>query len=306
MALLVYLGLLAFTFFALRGFLVPYLLSRLTPIRINSISLRNIRGLEWHPRQWNGDGSQVTLKVARIGWEWCAKGHWGVSVVAEHIDVSLDQDLEAFKRMGKNNTEAKGGDTTEVPRMVRIFCQSRMKLPFDKKGWTYPFSMRQVKQQLMSQLKRYFQPVVLSFSMKYLPSILHLVRFHVSDIRVSQPQHSVVLLLDFIDATFDVNYEDLPVFVSPQSAMVPETPGEPSSPIPGSFSPLPSVDEHEHEIADSKDKAFENGGYRGWDALWRKVMGRATGQVDMTIVVSKCRLEKAMDANKQNKRSKLL
>lgn len=125
MKFLVYLGLLVLTSFALRRYLFPYLLGRLTPIRIKSISLRNIRGLEWHPRRGNAGEPLVPLKVERIGWEWCAKGHWGIRIIAEQIDLSLDHDLRESTPMGEPAGKAHRGSPAQMPELVGRFCPSR-------------------------------------------------------------------------------------------------------------------------------------------------------------------------------------
>jgi hypothetical protein len=141
--------------------------------------------------------------------------------------------------------------------------------------------------------------------MRYLPSALHLVQFHFSDIRLSLQEHSAVLLLDSIDASFDVTYDAPPAFVTPETALSPETPMEPWSPIPGSFFPLPAVDEEESVIDVPKDEVSDKGRSRGWNTLWRKVMGRASGQIDMTLAASKCRLVKTLDQDKGSTKSEL-
>lgn len=194
-------------------------------------------------------------------------------------------------------------DPAHVPELVSRFCSSRS-CPLTLKDDPYN-SGRQVKLQLVSQLKRYFQPTILSFGMKYLPSVLHLVQFHVSDIRLSLKEHAVVLLLDSIDASFDVTYEAPPAFVTPETALSPETPMEPWSPIPGSFFPLPSVDEQDDVVEEPDDMNPDKVRTRGWNSLWRKVMGRASGQIDMTLVVSKCRVLQNMEEDQKSKRSKL-
>lgn len=141
--------------------------------------------------------------------------------------------------------------------------------------------------------------------MKYLPSVLHLIQFRISDVRLSLKDQSVTLLLDSIDASFDVTYEEPPAFVTPETALSPETPMEPWSPIPGSFFPLPLVDEQGEVVEELKNMDLKKVRPRGWNSLWRKVMGRASGQVEMTLVVSRCRVLKTMEEGKENKRSKL-
>lgn len=119
MTLLVYLGLLVLTSFILRRFLAPYLLSRLTPIRIKSISLRNIRGLEWHPRRRTDSTTTLApLRVERIGWEWCAKEHWGITVVVEQIELSFDHDLEQLGQMTQSAGKDHGPDSVQASQLV--------------------------------------------------------------------------------------------------------------------------------------------------------------------------------------------
>jgi hypothetical protein len=115
---LLYVALLVLASFALRGFLVPYLLGRFTPIRIQSVSLRNIRGIEWHPRGRHGDNTAVPFKLERIGWEWCPRGCWGIGIVAEQLDLSIQHDLKGFQRMSENSGKAHRADPTGLSRMV--------------------------------------------------------------------------------------------------------------------------------------------------------------------------------------------
>ena len=115
---LLYLALLALAFFVLRRLLLPYLLGRLTPIRIQSVSFRNIRGFEWHPRGRGCDDSAAPLKVERLGWEWCPGGQWGIGVVAERIDLSIQQDLKELRRMNRSAEKAGSADPTGLKKLV--------------------------------------------------------------------------------------------------------------------------------------------------------------------------------------------
>lgn len=115
---LLYVALLVLAGFALRGFLVPYLLGRFTPIRIQSVSLRNIRGIEWHPRRRHGDSTAAPFKLERLGWEWCPRGCWGIGIVAEQLDLSIQHDLKEVQRMGENSGNAHRADPTGLSRMV--------------------------------------------------------------------------------------------------------------------------------------------------------------------------------------------
>lgn len=120
MSTLLYLSLLALALLALRGYLVPYLLGRLTPFRVRSISLKNIRGFEWRlDRGQNGNAAAV-LKVERLGWDWCVQGHRGISLVMEQVDLVLnDHDFEQIAKLNKEG-EMRGLRSKGVAGLVRV------------------------------------------------------------------------------------------------------------------------------------------------------------------------------------------
>lgn len=131
MSILLYLILLAFGLFALRGYLVPYLLGRFTPFRVRSISLKNIRGLEWRVDHGHNGSAPAVLKVERLGWEWCVQGHRGISLVMEQAILVLnDRELEDFARINKKGSmrglRSKGISSlvSEISWAIRItyFC----------------------------------------------------------------------------------------------------------------------------------------------------------------------------------------
>lgn len=59
--------------------------------------------------------------MERLGWEWCPRGHCKIGIVAEKIDLAIQQDLEAIQRMDGNAGEARSADPTGLSRMVSEF-----------------------------------------------------------------------------------------------------------------------------------------------------------------------------------------
>lgn len=150
----------------------------------------------------------------------------------------------------------------------------------------------QLQQHVISQLKLYVQPTVLSFGMKYLPFILHLVTIRISNVRLSLKADSVVFLLDSVDASFDVVYDQPPAVISPEVAIAPDTPAELWSPAPAPSFVLPSMDKEGSAFINGGQKTRVHAGHRGWESLWRKIMRRASGRAGVTVIISKCRLLK--------------
>lgn len=157
----------------------------------------------------------------------------------------------------------------------------------------------QLQQYVTSQLKLYVQPTILSFGMRHLPSILHLVAFRISSVRVSLKEDSVVFLLDSIDTIFDVNYDQNPAIISPESVLEPETPAEVTSPAPPSSFPLPPINEEVGGPSSAADGTRVYVGRRGWNSmsLWRRIMRRASGHIDVTVIVSECRVLRGATAH---------
>lgn len=135
--------------------------------------------------------------------------------------------------------------------------------------------------------------------MRHLPSILHLVAFRISSVRVSLKEDSVVFLLDSIDTNFHVNYDHNPAIISPESVLEPETPAEVTSPAPPSSFPLPPIDEEVVGPPSAGDGNRVHVGRRGWDSmsLWRRIMRRASGRIDVTVIVSECRVLRSAKAH---------
>jgi hypothetical protein len=105
--------------------------------------------------------------------------------------------------------------------------------------------------------------------------------------------------IDSIGSIFEVNYDAEPAFITPEAALVPETPLDPRTSIPGSFFPLSSDDSGENiEKRDSRKVKGEKI-KRTWSSLWRKVMGRASGQVNMSVTVSKCCIARVIGATEE-------
>lgn len=148
----------------------------------------------------------------------------------------------------------------------------------------------------MPGLDRYIRPTLLSLCMRYLPGLLHLLRFHVTSIRILDQRHSAFMSIDSIYSVFEVNYDAEPAFVTPEAALVPETPLDPGTCIPGSFFPCPVEDSGQESESKNSGKVSGEKVKRSWAALWRKVMGRASGHVNMSVTVSKCRIARAIGA----------
>ncbi|KAJ9091641.1 hypothetical protein QFC19_009011 [Naganishia cerealis] len=235
MPVLLYLGILALGLLTLRAYLIPYLLSRFTPFHVKSISLKNIRGFEWRAGRGGNADAPVILKVERLGWEWCVKGHRGISIVVENVDIVLnDQDLaEIGRSTGKGGIRGLGS-----------------------KG---VFGLGFV----------YYTRGTLSLS------------------------------LDSIDSVFDVTYDAEPAFITPKAALNPDTPFEPRAVIPGSFFPPSTEASGDDGESESRRQVKGDKIKREWGRLWRKVMGRASGRVVASVVVSKCRVARIISHAEQ-------